>query len=522
MRRFNPTDRDRPAKTGPTEPPTDSALATWEDEGGSIVVSSGRRNEGEATHLPSFDSGDPSPRDVSTSSGANPVRDAGNHPNAALPPVRADRFTKPLGRFLKIEAAAGAALLVATCTALILSNSGWSTAFLSVWEIPVGFQFGSFEFSRSLQHWLNDGLMTIFFFVVALELKRELVLGELRGWRKAALPFAGAVGGMIVPASIYLALMANKPGMHGWGTVMATDTAFVIGGLAMLGSRIPSILRLFLLSLAIFDDVGAILVVAIGYGDAPVWSALAVAALGIGVVLGTARLGIRSISVYSLLGGGVWLAFDASGIHPTIAGVVLGLMTPARGWVTDDRLRAILGRVLAYPQGEHWGGDTADRAHLRQAGRAAREVISPLEQLEMKLHPWVGFAIMPVFALANAGVPISSAGLHDPVSVAIFASLVLGKPVGVVAMSWLAVRSGLATRPEALSWPFLCAGAFLTGIGFTMSLFIAGLAYSATVLDVAKIGILSGSLVSAAVGLSALGWLSRKNRTRDRRSHPLS
>lgn len=478
----------RPRAMGkePPEPSADEAHSVWEDEGGSLVN----------TPRTQDDNGSSPPQSISL--------------DADLPFERADRFTRPLGRFLKIEAAAGAALLVATCAALILSNSRWSAAFLSVWEIPVGFQLGSFDFSRSLQHWLNDGLMTLFFFVVALELKRELVLGELRGWRKAALPFAGAVGGILVPASVYLALMANKPGMHGWGTVVATDTAFVIGGLAVLGSRIPTILRLFLLSLAIFDDVGAILIVAIGYGDAVVWSSLAVAVLGIGVVFGTARLGIRSIPVYFVLGGFVWLAFDASGIHPTIAGVALGLMTPARGWVSDERLRASFGRVLAYPRGEHWSGDTEDRAHLRQAGRAAREVISPLEQLEMKLHPWVGFAVMPAFALANAGVPISSAGLHDPVTVAIIASLVLGKPVGVVAMSWLAVRFGLATRPEALSWPFLCAGALLTGIGFTMSLFIAGLAYSPTLLDAAKIGILGGSLVSAAAGLSWLGWLSRR------------
>jgi len=442
-----------------------------------------------------------------------PRDDAVSHAAARLPHETADRFTKPLGRFLKIEAAAGAALLVATCAALILTNSGWSAAFLSVWEMPIGFRFGTFELSRSLQHWLNDGLMTIFFFVVALELKRELVLGELRGWRKAALPFAGALGGMLVPASIYLALMANTPEVHGWGTVMATDTAFVIGGLAVLGPRIPIILRLFLLSLAIFDDVGAILVVAVGYGDAVVWSALAIAALGIAVVFAAARFGIRSIAVYFALGGVVWFAFDGSGIHPTITGVVMGLMTPARGWVSDDRMRAILGRVLAYPEGEHWSGDTADRAHLRQAGRAAREVISPLEQLEIWLHPWVGFAIMPAFALANAGVHLSNTGQNDQVSTAIFAGLVIGKPLGVVAMSWLAVRCGLATRPAALTWPFLCAGAFLTGIGFTMSLFIAGLAYSAAVLDAAKIGILRASLVSAAIGLSALWWLSRKPRT---------
>jgi NhaA family Na+:H+ antiporter len=231
-------------------------------------------------------------------------------------------------------------------------------------------------------------------------------------------------------------------------------------------------------------------------------------------VFGAARLGIRSFSVYLLLGGVIWLAFDASGVHPTIAGVVLGLMAPARAWVSDDRLRAILGRVLAHPEREHLSESATDRAHLRQAGRAAREMISPLEQLEQKLHPWVAFAIMPTFALANAGVPISRVGLFDPVSVAIFASLVVGKPVGVIAMSWLAVRFGLATRSEALSWPFLCAGAFFAGIGFTMSLFIAGLAYSPAMLGAAKIGILAGSAASATAGMSALGWLIwRKRKT---------
>jgi NhaA family Na+:H+ antiporter len=435
-----------------------------------------------------------------------------DHEGAALPSEIADRFTKPFGRFLRVEAASGIVLLLATCAALILSNTAWSTSFLRFWEIPVGFRFGAFEFSRSLQHWINDGLMTLFFFVVALELKRELVLGELRSLRVAALSLAGALGGMLVPASIYFAILANKPGAHGWGTVMATDTAFVIGCLALLGSRIPPSLRLFLLSLAIFDDVGAILVVAVGYGDAMAWPALAGAALGIATVLGIARLGIRSIPVYFLLGGVIWLAFDASGIHPTVAGVVLGLMTPARGWVSDDRLQAIFGRVLSYPRGDHWSGNTTDRAHLQEAGRAARETLSPVEQLEMKLHPWVGFAIMPVFAFANAGVSISSSAFLEPVSVAVFASLVLGKPIGVLVLSWLAVRVGLATRPAELDWSVLAAGGLLTGIGFTMSLFIAGLAYTPAILDAAKVGILGASVVSAAVGLLMLSWLSFRNR----------
>ncbi len=247
------------------------------------------------------------------------------HSAADLPDEIADRITKPFQRFLKIEAAAGALLFLAVIVALVLSNSAWSTSFLAFWETPIGLHFGALDFSRSLRHWINDGLMTFFFFVISLELKREIVLGELRNLRTAALPFAAALGGMLVPVSIYFPLMAGKPGMHGWGTVMATDTAFVIGCLALFGSRIPPALRLFLLSLAIFDDVGAILVVAIGYGDALNWSALVLGMLGLVAVAGAARFGIRSIPVYFLMGSVIWLCFDASGVHATIAGVILGL-----------------------------------------------------------------------------------------------------------------------------------------------------------------------------------------------------
>lgn len=243
--------------------------------------------------------------------------------NAGLPPEFADRFTEPFARFVKIEAAAGGALLVATFAAVILSNSQWSAQFLAFWETPVGLQVGSLDFTRSLRHWVNDGLMTLFFFVMALELKRALVLGELRNLRAAALPFSGALGGMLIPVSLYAPLMWGQPGMHGWGTVMATDTAFVIGCLALLASRIPPTLRLFLLSLAVFDDVGAIAVVAISYSDALNWTALALAMLGLTSVAGFARLGIRSVPFYFLLGGAIWLCFDASGIHATITGVIL-------------------------------------------------------------------------------------------------------------------------------------------------------------------------------------------------------
>jgi NhaA family Na+:H+ antiporter len=301
--------------------------------------------------------------------------------------------------------------------------------------------------------------------------------------------------------------MNGHPGMHGWGAVMTTDTAFVIGCLALLGPRIPPTLRLFLLSLAIFDDVGAIAVVAVGYSDALNWTALALAVLGLTAVAGSARLGIRSVPFYFLLGGVIWLCFDASGIHATITGVILGLMTPTYGWVSDERLRAILGRVLSNPLGDHWSGNTSERRDLRLAGTALAETLSPLERLEMMLHPWAGFVVMPIFALANAGVEIHRADVGQPVFLAICAGLVLGKPIGVLTFSWLAVRLGLATRVLRLSWPLLAAGCLLTGIGFTMSLFIAGLAYAPTILNAAKIGILAGSAISAAAGLLMLVWL---------------
>ena len=346
--------------------------------------------------------------------------------------------------------------------------------------------------------------MTFFFFVISLELKRELVLGELRKPRHAALPLAAALGGMIAPVAIYLALIARQPGTHGWGTVMATDTALAIGCLALFGQRIPTVLRLFLLSLAIFDDVGAILVVAVFYGEPVNWAATGFAILGLSLVSGLARLGIRSIPIYYLFGIAIWLCIDASGIHATIAGVLLGLMTPTNIWVNDSRLRTILGRVLAYPVGEHWSGDTPGRHDLREAGRAVAESLSPVERIELTLHPWVGFVVMPVFALANAGVVIDLNDIAQPISIAIVVGLVLGKPLGVLGFSWGAVRLGLAVRHPDLTWPSVAAGAFLAGIGFTMSLFIANLALDRQMLGAAKLGVLTGSAISAILGLLTL------------------
>lgn len=429
-----------------------------------------------------------------------------------LPAELVDRLTSPFAWFVRIEALGGGVLLLATIVALALSNSPWSDAYLHAWELPAGVRLDSFELERSLREWINDGLMTLFFFVVALELKRELVLGELRSPRTAAFSIAAALGGMLVPAALYLVLQQGRDGAHGWGTVMATDTAFVLGCVALLGRRIPQNLRVFLLSLAIVDDIGAIAVVAIGYSSQLEWAALAVGVLGMAGVRGMALLGVRRIPVYFLVGAGIWLAVDASGIHATLTGVVLGLLTPTGRWVSEDRLQAILERVVADPSGDRRN----DLADVRRAWRlskvAIRETLSPVERLEMLLHPWVSFAIMPLFALANAGLPLSAADAGSPVAFAVFVGFTIGKPAGIVAFGWLAVRAGLASRPPDMSWAMLAGGGLLAGVGFTMALFIADLAFDDALIDAAKLGILSASVASAAGGLAVLAWATRVRR----------
>lgn len=427
-----------------------------------------------------------------------------------LPRELVDRLTNPLVRFLHIEVLAGVVLLVAALVALVLSNSPWAHYLAGFWESSVGLRLGPLEFGRSLREWINDALMTLFFFLVAVELKRELVLGELSNGRVAALSIAGALGGMIVPATLYLLLQAGQVGSAGWGTVMATDTAFVIGCLALLGGRVPQALGVFMLSLAIVDDIGAILVVAAGYSDEIAWLPLVVAVVCIAGVAVLARIGVRSVAAYFVAGVIVWLAIDASGIHATIAGVILGLQTPARRWVSDERLYAILDEVVAHPDAAADSGNTKDRETLQVAAIAARETLAPVERIQIALHPWVGFVVMPVFALANAGLPIALDNLEPSVTATIFLALVVGKPVGILAFCWLAVRIGVATRPPELSWGVLAGGSVLGGIGFTMALFIAGRAFDEHLLDSAKVGIFAASVVSAALGLTLLAWIARK------------
>ncbi|RPH66830.1 MAG: Na+/H+ antiporter NhaA [Burkholderiales bacterium] len=429
---------------------------------------------------------------------------------AHLPQEFGDRLTGPLSRFLRIEAAGGVVLLLFTVAALALSNSPWAQLYADAWEMRVGLQAGPLEYARSSREWINDGLMTLFFFLVALELKRELVLGELNNPRMAALSIAAALGGMLVPAVLYLMLQWDQPGQHGWGTVMATDTAFVIGCLALLGTRIPQSLRVFMLSLAIVDDLGAILVVAIGYSGQIAWGMVALAALGLAIVRAMALVGFRGFPIYFLVGGLIWLAVDASGIHATVTGVILGLMTPARRWVSDARLYAILGQVVAHPSNEEESGDTRDRETLQAAEIAARETLSPAERLGIALHPWIGFVVMPLFAFANAGLPLSFGELGNSVTLAVFVGFAIGKPMGVLTFSWLAVRSGIATRPPDLGWGLMAGGGLLAGIGFTMALFIANLAFAKILIDSAKLGIFAASVFSAVAGLAFLMWMSAR------------
>jgi len=423
---------------------------------------------------------------------------------AELPEAPIDRLVGPFTRFLHIEATSGIVLLFFAAAALALANSPFADGFLGIWKIPLGFEIGEFRVSHSLKHWIDDGLMSVFFFVIGLEVKREIVLGELRDIRRAALPIAAALGGMIVPAGIYLSLQSGQPAEAGWGIPMATDIAFVVGCMAVLGSRIPHSLRVLLLSLAIADDIGAVLVIAIGYTETIQWGALAWGAAGIAGVSVLARLGVRSVGIYTVLGAGVWFAFHESGIHATIAGVILGLMTPARSYLSETLFSQMLARLGQVIEG---GGfeSLSDRAgRVRRFKRATRELISPVEYLESYLHPWVAFAIMPLFAFANAGVPFQVSDLGDPVAVAVGVSLVIGKPLGIVAVSALAIRLGLASLPEGVGWGALAGGGFLAGIGFTMALFIAGLALDEPALHAAKVGILAGSTLAAVVGVTIL------------------
>jgi Na+:H+ antiporter, NhaA family len=417
-----------------------------------------------------------------------------------LPHRRISQLTRPIRRFLEIESASGLVLIICTLIALVLANSSWSKEFHDFWEIHFRVGVGSWNLDKSLHFWVNDALMTLFFFVVGLEIKREIAGGELSTPQKAALPLISALGGMLVPAMIYLVLQPGGEASKGWGIPMATDIAFVVGVLGLFGSRVPLSLKIFLLSLAIADDIGAILVIAVAYSSNTHWLSLGIAAFLFGLCYLLNRIGVRSIAVYVIIGAITWLAVLNSGIHPTIEGVILGLMTPAYAWIqpqmTKDALATALGRVSTSSQ--------VDLSVVDSLKFAVRESVSPLERLIHILHSWVGFMIMPLFALANAGVEIRVAAVSDPVAVAVGLGLFLGKPIGVLLFCWISVKLGLAKLPSGVNWPTMLGAGFLAGIGFTMSLFISTLALPGSLLDAGKIGILVGSLLSAIFGVVIL------------------
>lgn len=402
------------------------------------------------------------------------------------------KFLSPLARFVQVESASGVVLLICTVAALIAANSPWAAAFAAIWQTPIGFSIGRFQLHMPLVQWINDGLMTLFFLVMGLEIKSELLFGELNSLAKALLPIAAAVGGMIAPAVIYLAVVAGRGSPNGWGIPMATDIAFVVGFLALFGERVPRSLRVALIALAIVDDIGATLVIALAYSHDFSATALALSAAGFGLILLFRWYGIRRFAAYVVLGALTWLAVLKSGIHPTIAGAALGLLTPARAWFGDRMPIDVATDMLRRVSG---GNDAPDASH---------EPISPLERVVTALHPWVAFGIMPLFALANAGVALKFGALLQPITLAVAFGLLIGKPAGILGFSWLAVRIKLARAPAQNSPLVILGAGCLAGIGFTMSLFIAGLALEGAELEEAKLGILCGSSVSAAVGCALL------------------
>lgn len=432
-----------------------------------------------------------------------------------LPPRPIDRWARPFVQFLHVESASGVVLLACTFIALLAANSPWADAWEHFWETRVFVGFGSASLDKSLLHFINDGLMTIFFFVVGLEIKRELVTGELRDPRKAALPILAAVGGMIAPATIYFLMQRGQPGESGWGIPMATDIAFVVGFLALLGPRVPVGLKILLLTLAIADDIGAVLVIAVFYSTGLSPSLLIVAACGFLLIAVLNRLGVRRVGVYLVVGAGIWLAVLKSGIHPTVAGVLMGLLTPASAWIGQRRLRdslAIVQQQMLNDVDGQW--ESHQKRALRDLEWMSRESLAPLERLETGLHPWVAFLIMPLFALANAGVAIDAGSFQNSVTLSVALGLFLGKPVGVVLFSAIAVALGLGKLPGGVSWPTMIGAGFLAGIGFTMSLFVAGLALEGDLLAAGKLGTLIGSALSAVVGLLLLvKTLPAKERT---------
>jgi NhaA family Na+:H+ antiporter len=428
-------------------------------------------------------------------------------------PTPIGRLTSPFQAFAEKEAAGGILLLVCTALALAMANSPWANDWARFWHIGISVRIGSHAFSHNLLFLVNDLLMSVFFFVVGLEIKREILAGELASPRRAALPILAALGGVVFPAAIFAAFNHGGPGARGWAVPMATDIAFAIGAMALLGDRVPTGLRVFLTALAIVDDLAAVVVIAIFYTSDIDWSALTGAALCLALLFLLGRLGTRRPLTWAIGGAVLWGLMLASGVHVTIAGVALALVVPAQTTFNPGQFVLKAKRLLrhfetaAETKGEFLSSDEQQTA-LHALEAACEYVQPPLHRMEHALHPWVTFVIMPLFALANAGVRLGGAFDISPESPAtpwvmagVATGLLLGKPLGITLASWLAVRSGLAALPDGVTWGHIHGAAWLGGIGFTMSLFIASLAFAdERLLTAAKLGILLASALAGLIG----------------------
>lgn len=430
--------------------------------------------------------------------------------------VRRPRILKrvllPFAEFARIGSLGGVVLLVVTAVALAWSNSPWGDSYFHFWETKISIGAAASPLTLSLHHWINDALMVVFFLLVGLEIKREFLVGELASARQAALPIVAALGGMIVPAALYVLVNRGGDGMAGWGIPMATDIAFALGILALLGPRVPIGLKVFLAALAIVDDLGAVLVIALFYTASISWGAVAGAAACLAILIALNVRRVAALTAYLVVGIVLWYFLLRSGVHSTIAGVLLALTIPTSSNINaaefSERARALVGEFERTETGDLLViTSKGQQEALHQLDVAVSAVNSPLLKLEHSLHNLVSFAIMPLFALANAGVRLGGVGdaLASPVALGVVLGLVVGKTLGITGFSVLAVRAGVAALPAGVTWRTLHGAAWLGGIGFTMSLFIAGLAFrDAVFLDAAKLGVLAASLLAGVVGFLLL------------------
>ncbi|MCH8814413.1 MAG: Na+/H+ antiporter NhaA [Chloroflexi bacterium] len=424
------------------------------------------------------------------------------------------RVVVPAQDFIRTEVAGGVVILVAAVAALIWANV--DSSYFEFWGTELSFDIKIAHDTNSLKGWVNDGLMVLFFFVIGLEIKRELLHGELNSPRKAALPIAAAAGGMIVPALIYVAFNAGGEGAGGWGIPMATDIAFALGVLALVGKGIPPPLRIFLLALAVADDVGAILVIAVFYTESLdlVW--LGVGGWLIAMILMMQRFDIRQINPYWVVGGALWLAFLESGVHPTIAGVILGVLTPASAYIRPKRFADEADSLIRdWKEADERGEQPTSEALLGQLEELTTSAEAPLERLERSLVRWTSFVVVPIFALANSGIDLSGGVIGDAttsdVTAGVLLGLLAGKVVGVIGTTWIATRVGIGELPPGVTWIQIVGVGLLAGIGFTVALFITELAFddNEVLATNAKIGILCASVVAGLLGYMFLKLSTR-------------